>query len=178
MFYRGRSQSEIVKAFEERVTRYVSQASFRQASISGTEDNRKQITEKFSFAGNFATASTGDSWFFQPLILSGIAVPEVPPRPRQLPLDVGTPYHVKCDYRLELPVGMRIERLPEKTSIKSEFGEVTIEYSMSGNVLVATQTVSFAQSRIAPEKYPDFRDFVNAYIRATRQRLRVVHAAA
>ena len=41
MFYRGRSQSEIVKAFEERVTRYVNQASFRQASISGTEDNRQ-----------------------------------------------------------------------------------------------------------------------------------------
>ncbi len=176
MFYRGRSQSEILKAFEERVTRYVSQASFRQASISGTEDNRQQIAEKFSFGGNFATASAGDSWFFQPLILSGIAVPEVPPRPRQLPLDVGVPYHVKCIYRLELPAGMRVERLPDKATIKSEFGEVTIEYSMSGGVLVATQTVAFAQSRISPEKYPDFRDFVNTYIRATRQRLRMVSA--
>ena len=175
-FYRGRSQTEILKGFEERVTRYVNQASFRQASISGTDDNRQQITEKFSFAGNFATASAGDSWYFQPLILSGIAVPEVLPRPRQLPLDVGTPYHVKCDYRLELPVGMRVERLPDGTSIKSEFGEVTIEYSMSGNALVATQTVSFAQSRILPDKYPDFRDFVNSYIRATRLRLRVVNA--
>ncbi len=158
------------------MTRYVSQASFRQASISGTEDNRQQIAEKFSFGGNFATASAGDSWFFQPLILSGIAVPEVPPRPRQLPLDVGVPYHVKCIYRLELPAGMRVERLPDKSTIKSEFGEVTIEYSMSGGVLVATQTVSFAQSRISPEKYPDFRDFVNTYIRATRQRLRMVSA--
>jgi hypothetical protein len=177
MFYRGRSQSETLKAFEERVTRYVNQASFRHASISGAEDNRQQITEKFSFDGNFATASAGDSWFFQPLILSGIAVPEVPARPRQLPLDVGVPYHVKCDYRLELPPGMRVERLPDKISVKSEFGEVAIEYSMSGNVLVATQTVSFAQSRILPEKYPDFRDFVNAYIRATRQRVRVINGA-
>jgi hypothetical protein len=176
-FYRGRSQTEILKAFEERVTRYVNQASFRQASIAGTEDNRQQITEKFSFAGNFANASTGDSWFFQPLILSGIAVPEVSPRPRQLPLDVGAPYHVKCDYRVELPAGMRVERLPDKTSIESEFGEVTIEYSMSGNVLVAKQTVSFAQTRILPDKYANFREFVNAYIRATRLRLRVVNAA-
>jgi hypothetical protein len=175
-FYRGRSQTEILKAFEERVTRYANQASFGKASIAGTEDNRQQITEKFSFAGNFATASTGDSWFFQPLILSGIAVPEVGPRPRQLPLDVGTPYHVKCNYRLELPAGMRVERLPDKNSIKSEFGEVTIEYSMSGDALVATQTVSFAVSLIPPDKYSDFRDFVNAYIRATRQRLRVVNA--
>jgi hypothetical protein len=175
-FYRGRSQIEIVKAFEERVTRYVNQASFRQASISGTDDNRQQIAEKFSFAGNFATASTGDSWFFQPLILSGIAVPEVPSRPRRLPLDVGAPYHVGCEYHVELPAGMRIERLPDTTSLKSEFGEIKIEYSMSAGVLVAIQSVSFAQSRIAPEKYPDFRDFINAYIRATRLRLRVTSA--
>jgi hypothetical protein len=176
-FYRGRSQAEILKAFEERVTRYVSQASFRKASIAGTEDNRQQIMEKFSFAGNFATASTGDRWFFQPLILSGIAIPEVGPRPRKLPLDVGAPYHVKCDYRLDLPLGTRIERLPEKTSFKSEFGEVAIDYSMSGDVLVATQMVSFSQSRILPEQYPEFRDFVNSYIRATRQRLRVVNTS-
>jgi len=83
---------------------------------------------------------------------------------------------VKCDYRLELPAGMRVERLPDKTSIKSEFGEVTIEYAVSGDVLVATQTVSFVQSRILPDKYSDFRDFVNAYIRATRTRLRLVNA--
>ena len=176
VFYRGRSQSEILKGFEERVTRYASQTAFRKASIGGTDDNRQQITEAFSFAGNFATASSGDSWFFQPLILSGIAVPEVGPRPRQLPLDVGAPFHVKIDYRLELPQGMRVERLPDRTSINSEFGEVGIEYSMSGNVLVATQTVSFSQSRILPEKYPEFRDFVNSYIRATRLRLRMVNA--
>ena len=176
MFYRGRSQSEMVKAFEERVARYVSQASFRKASILGAEDNRQQIREEFSFNGNFATASAGDNWFFQPLILSGIAVPEVSSRPRQLPLDIGVPYHVKCVYRLELPAGMRAERLPDKTSVKSEFGEVTIEYSMSGNILVATQNVSFASSRIAADKYPEFRDFVNAYIRATRQRVRVTNA--
>jgi hypothetical protein len=175
-FYRGKSQAEILQAFEDRVARYVTEASFRKASIDGTEDNSRQITEKFSFSGNFATASSGDSWFFQPLILSGIAVPEVPPRPRQLPLDVGAPYHVKCEYRVELPAGMRIERLPDKVSSKSEFGEVAIEYSTSGNILVATQTVSFAQSRILPEKYPEFRDFVNAYIRATGQRIRVLKA--
>jgi hypothetical protein len=68
--------------------------------------------------------------------------------------------------------------MPDKIALKSEFGEMTIEYSISGNVLVATQTVSFTQSRISPDKYPDFRDFVNTYIRATRQRLRVMNAAS
>jgi hypothetical protein len=73
------------------VTRCVNQASFGQASTSGTEDNRRQITEKCLFSGSFAAGSTGDSWFFQALIHTGIAVPEVPPRSRELPLDVGAP---------------------------------------------------------------------------------------
>jgi hypothetical protein len=175
-FYRGRSQSEIRKTFEERVARYVSQAAFREATVSGIEDNRQQIVEKFSFAGDFATASTGDSWFFQPLFLSGMAVPEVGPRPRALPLDLGTPYRLKGEYRLELPPGMKVDRLPDKISTKSEFGQLDVEYSMDGNVLAAAQTLSFTMSRIPPEKYPDFRDFVNSSFRAEQRRLRVVKA--
>jgi uncharacterized protein DUF3857/transglutaminase superfamily protein len=175
-FYRGRSQTEILKAFEERVARYVNQPSFRQASITGGDDSSQQVTEKFSFAGNFAVASAGNGWILQPLIFGGIAVPDLTSRSRQLPMDVGAPHHVKVEYRFEFPIGMRLERLPEKVSAKSEFGEVAIGYAMDGDVLVATQTVSFTQSRIAPEKYADFRDFVNAYLRTARQSVRVVSA--
>jgi hypothetical protein len=173
-FYRGRSQSEILRTFEERVARYVSKSTFGKAAISGIEDNRRQIVENFSFAGDFATAFSGDSWFFQPLFLSGMAVPEVGTRPRLLPLDIGTPYRIKGEYRIELPPDMRVEHVPDKTSIKSEFGELEVEYSVDGNVLLATQTLSFTLSRILPEKYPDFRDFVNASLRAGRQRLRTL----
>jgi hypothetical protein len=172
-FYRGRSQSEIRRMYDERVARYASQSVFRAASIDGADDNRKQIVEKFSFAGDFATASTGDSWFFQPFFLSGMAIPEVGARPRILPLDLGTPFRQKAEYRIELPPGTRIDRVPEKTAMRSEFGDLQVEYSLDGNVLLATQTLSFTVSRIPPEKYPDFRDFVNAALRAERQRLRV-----
>jgi hypothetical protein len=176
-FYRGKSQTEILQSFEARVARYVNSATFRNASIAGSDDNSQQITEKFSFTGNFATASAGDTWFLQPLMLSGIAIPELGTRPRQLPLDLGSPWHVKMDYRLEFPEGVKPERLPEKTSVKSEFGEISVEYSMSGSALVATQVISYAESRISPEKYPQFRDFINSYVRAARQRVRVVSSA-
>ena len=92
-------------------------------------------------------------------------------------MDVGAPYRLKGEYRIELPAGMRIDRVPDKTSIKSEFGEMATEYSMSGNVLLATHTLSFTQSRISPEKYAEFRDFVNASLRVERQRLRVMKIA-
>ena len=176
-YYRGRSQENMRKGFENRVTRYVNQASFRQASISGVEDSGQQITEKFSFSGDFSVASSGDSWFFQPLFLSGIDVAEFGPRPRELPLDIGTPEQIRVEYTIDLPPGMKIDRIPEKTQMKSEFGEMEVEYSTSGNVLHAVRTVSYTQSRIPPEKYPAFRDFVIGNIRLERLRLRVVKIA-
>jgi hypothetical protein len=75
--------------------------------------------------------------------------------------------------RIELPLGERIDRLPQKTSIKSNFGELEVGFSLDGSTVVAAETLTFTLSRIPPEKYLDFRDFVNSTLRAERQRLRV-----
>ena len=80
----------------------------------------------------------------------------------------------KGQVRIARSVYVESLRVLEKASIKSEFGELRVKYSLDGNVLLATQTLSFTVSRIPPEKYPDFRDFVNASLRAERQRLRVL----
>ena len=175
-FYRNRSMEDIRRSFEARVANYVTQANFQRATAAGTENNQQQIVENVSFTGNFATATTGDSWFFQPLFLTGMNVPEVGTRPRHLALELGVPYRLKGEYRLELPVGMKVERVPEKASLKSDYGELQTEYFASGNVLVAKSTLSFAMSRIPPEKYAEFRDFVNAVSRVERLRLHAIVA--
>jgi len=171
-FYRNRSIEDLRKGFEQRVAPLANQAVLKQASYSGAEDNSTQIVENFVFAGDFTSASTGDSWFFQPLFLSGISVPEIGPRPRTLPLELGTPYHRKSEYRIELPADMRVTGVPQNTVTQSEFGSLEVEYSLQDNVVVATETLSFAVSRIPPEKYDAFRDFVNAARRAGQIRLR------
>ncbi len=175
-FYRNLSQDEMRRSFEERVARYANQAAFRTASVSGTQDNSGQVVEDFSFAGAFANASTGDSWFFQPLFLSGISVPEISPRPRVLPLEIGSPYHVKGEYRILLPAGMRVSGVPERTSVKSDFGSLDVDYSANGNVVLANFALSFTMSRIPPDKYEAFRQFVNAALRAGQVRLRAMTA--
>jgi hypothetical protein len=175
-FYRNLSQDEMRKAFEERVSRYANQAAFRTASVSGTQDNSGQIVENFSFGGAFANASTGDSWFFQPLFLSGISVPEISPQRRVLPLEIGSPYHVKGEYRIMLPAGMRVSGVPEKISVKSDFGSLDVDYSANGNVVLANFALSFTMSRVPPEKYDAFREFVNAVRRAGQVRLRAMMA--
>ena len=91
-------------SFENRVSRYVPDASLTQVLFAGTSDNSQQVAEKFSFTGDFGTALVaGDSWFFQPLFLTGFAVPELSPSPRTLPFDLGAPYEIACKYHVELP---------------------------------------------------------------------------
>ena len=173
-FYRELSQSDILKHFENRVVNYVNGARFQKASIAGIEESGQQIQEKFSFQGDFSSASVGGSWFFQPLFLSGIARPEYSPRPRKLPLEVGTPRQIRGEYRIELPIGMRVEATPNSTHIKSDFGEMDVEYSNTGNVLLATLTLTYTQSRISVEQYPAFRDFLNSCLRAEMLRIHIV----
>jgi len=172
--YRGLSQNDLLKVFEHRVSNFVSEPTFKDATIAGIQDSGQQVQEKFSFAGDFSTASSGDSWFFQPLFLSGIGLPEIGTRPRKLPMDIGPPFQIRGEYRFELPAGMNIERIPNRTSAQSEFGELEVTYSLEGNVLNAKEVLTFTKSRISPEEYPSFREFVNAWFRAERTRLRAV----
>jgi hypothetical protein len=49
-----------------------------------------------------------------------------------------------------------------------------VEFSLDGSTEIAAETLTITVGRVPPEKYPDFRDFVNSALRAERQRLRVV----
>jgi hypothetical protein len=173
-FFRELSQTQILKVFEGNISNYVNDATFQKASIYGIEDSAQQVREKYTFQGDFSSASNGSTWLLQPLFLSGIAAREFGPRPRKLTLDIGTPQQIRGEYRLELPPGMRVDSMPDKVFIQSEFGELKIEYSTDAKAILATETLSYTQSRIPPEKYAAYRDFMNASIRAGRQRLRIV----
>jgi hypothetical protein len=175
-FYHDLSQDQIRQNFDERVTRYASQAAFRQGTVTGIEDTGGPIVENFSFAGTFASASAGGSWFFQPLFLAGIALPEMSVRPRVLPLELGIPYHVRGQYRVELPLGMTVAGVPKRTSLESEFGSLQAEYTVNGNAVITTETLSFTLSQVPAEKYEAFRQFVNAVRRVEQVQLRAVRA--
>ena len=93
------------------------------------------------------------------------------------PITVGTPWQIRGTYRIELPADMRIANLPNSTQIKSDFGGFDVAYSLDGDNLVVSLTLSFTQSRISPKQYPAFRDFLNSCLRVEMQRIRIVKAS-
>jgi len=74
---------------------------------------------------------------------------------------------------IELPVGFEIDRLPDSVSIDTEFGSIGLEYALADGVLTAVYQTVYRLSRITPEQYPAFRDFLNQVSRTERQRLRL-----
>jgi hypothetical protein len=162
--------------FEDRVAQYATEATLNDATYSGVEDTGRQIVENFSFNGNFVTAAAGDAWFFQPLFLAGYSVPAVSPERRLSPVELGTPFSLNGEYRIELPPDMRVAAVPPETSLETEFGSLRVYYATSGNILVATESLSFTASRIPVEKFEAFREFLNATRRVGQIRLRAVKA--
>jgi len=173
-YYRGRSESEIRKGLESRLARYVNQSALVQATVEGAEENDQAVVENLIFQGNFASAATSSGWFFQPLFLSGLDSWELSSKPREYTLDIGVPYNVRAEYEIEIPVGFEMDRVPDPVSIDTEFGSLRVEYSVAENgVLTAVHQVIYRLSRISPEQYPAFRDFINQASRLERQRLRL-----
>jgi transglutaminase-like putative cysteine protease len=173
-YYRGRSQSEIRKGIEARLSRYVSQAALTEVTVEGMEENHLAIVENLTFQGSFASATAGAGWFFQPLFLSGMESWELSAKPRVHALDLGVPYGVRGQYEIELPLGFELDRLPDPVSVDTEFGSIRLEYTLAedGQLMVLHETI-YRLARIGPEQYPAFRDFLNQSSRLERQLLRL-----
>jgi hypothetical protein len=173
-FHRNRSQSELRKYFEAQIARYAHESRLDAVAVDGVEDNSDSVTEKYSFSGVFESASSGDSWFFQPLFLTGMLEFEIGGRTRVHPLDWGLPHQIHGNYEIELPPNSKVDHVPDAVSIQTDFGTIEINYSVQGQTLIASYNAAYSMSRIPVERYDEFRDFLNRGSRLARQRLRIV----
>lgn len=175
-FHRNRSQSELRKYFEGQIAHYAHEARLDTVVVGGVEDNSDTITEKYSFSGIFESTSSGDSWFFQPLFLTGMLGLEIGGRARVHPLDWGLPHQIHGKYEIELPPNSKVDRVPDAVSMQTDFGTIEINYSVQEQTLIASYHAAYSMSRIPVERYDEFRNFLNKGSRLARQRLRIVRS--
>lgn len=88
---------------------------------------------------------------------------------RNLPLLRGTPESRHTVLRYRLPPGFAPASLPEATRLQTRFGTFSQTWSYEGDELKVERALSFVVSRIEPQEYPEFRDFVTAIQRADAQ---------
>ncbi len=130
------------------------------------ENNKKDIEfiERISFSGERIAAKAGNRLIF-PLnfVQKGfLSLDRIENRKRSIKLLRGKT--LEDDFQFILPKGYSIEALPETESVKTEFGEFTIEVSL-GEVeemtsIIVKRNLIIREGEWAPEKYKDFREFI------------------
>lgn len=79
---------------------------------------------------------------------------------RRHPLVLPPPGRERLRVEVELPEGADLRELPEGGEIRSPFGVFLLSARVEANRLVLEREFSLEASRIAPEAYSDFRDFL------------------
>lgn len=72
---------------------------------------------------------------------------------------------------ISYPSGYQIEQLPENLSVKSEFGDYTLNFSVQNDNVIITRYLKREKGLFPPEKYIDFREFYKTINKAERQKL-------
>ncbi len=92
---------------------------------------------------------------------------------RRTPLLLGIPNGEHSTVTYTLPAPMRVSSLPQDKIIGTPFGSFSMTWRAEGDRIVVERQLQIERSRIAPEQYAEFREFVEA-IRQSDGRVIVV----
>ncbi|MEZ5965569.1 MAG: DUF3857 domain-containing protein [Planctomycetota bacterium] len=88
---------------------------------------------------------------------------------RTFPLLRGSPESWNTVLRYKLPPGYAPTALPEAVRVQTRFGTYEMVWTHDGNELRVERQLAFAQNRIEPAEYPQFREFATSVQRADSQ---------
>lgn len=93
---------------------------------------------------------------------------------RSHPLDLGTPWRNEFTYAVALPSGMSLVEPPSTLEKTTAFGSYRYKTEKSAEGLKVTGFVAVTVDAVTPEKYAEFRAFLEDVDRTFSRRLRVV----
>jgi tetratricopeptide (TPR) repeat protein/transglutaminase-like putative cysteine protease len=96
---------------------------------------------------------------------------------RRHPLVVGEPAESRFEYRFALPPGWAVTELPDDAGGEVPEAAFEVRHRVEGATLVVSGHVTFRASRVAPERYPAFRELAAAMDRALARRVRIAPAS-
>lgn len=94
---------------------------------------------------------------------------------RRHDLVLGFPWSQEENLTLELPAGMRLERLPEPRVVESPFGSFSLSVVRQGRVVTVSSLLTVRRHRIARGDYAAFRRFCLDVDAAVAQSLVIAH---
>jgi hypothetical protein len=97
---------------------------------------------------------------------------------RRHPLVLGDPNESRFEYRFTVPPGWAVTELPEDARGEVPEAAFEVRYRAEGSELIVSGHVTFRAGRVAPERYPAFRELAAALDRAFARRVRIAPVTA
>jgi hypothetical protein len=96
---------------------------------------------------------------------------------RRHPLVLGAPMENRFEYRYALPPGWSAVEVPEDAVGEVPEASFEVRHRLEGSTVVVTGHVSFRSGRVAPDRYPAFRELAARIDRAFSRRVRIAPGA-
>lgn len=97
---------------------------------------------------------------------------------RRHPLVLGEPMESRFEYRFALPPGWTAVELPEDAVGEVPEAAFEVRHRVEGATLVVSGHVAFRAARVAPDRYPAFRELAARIDRAFTRRVRIAPTVA
>ena len=95
---------------------------------------------------------------------------------RRHPLVLGEPMETRFEYRYALPPGWSAVELPEDAAGEVPEAAFEVRHRLEGTTLVVSGSVTMRTGRVAPDRYPAFRELAARIDRAFARRVRIAPA--
>lgn len=144
-------------------------------TLSDMQDLEKDvaITVKASTAFSEIVKKDGRTWLLKPAVrTSNMAQMFAPSAKRQFPLEQISPMTFKTTVHFILPPNANVT-LPDASIEHSLHGHWEIHYQRHDDILSTTLEIALDQSKISPDQYASYQDFLQRFDRAANTPLRI-----
>jgi len=114
---------------------------------------------------------TGDHLQIGPSTLGNIVSSLARTETRRTALSLGTPRSYAETRTLTPTEGLRVDEVPAGGEAESDFGRLRVSYSRRGPSVVAETELAITTHRVPPDRYPEFRQWVERVGTLLRQRV-------
>ncbi|MFA5116455.1 MAG: DUF3858 domain-containing protein, partial [Candidatus Omnitrophota bacterium] len=160
---------QISQGLEEKIQDFASGARLIKYDTANVIELNSPVRLEYSFSGQEYWTKAGALRILPQLCDIDTSI--VGLKERRYPVDLGLPEIRITEYDIKLPGGIKVKYLPENVSRENPWLKVTVRYAQKNGAISVKQETSTKKIRVAPEEYPEFKDFLEDVTRQIKQRV-------
>ncbi|WP_373055488.1 DUF3857 domain-containing protein [Zunongwangia sp. H14] len=173
----ARQTEKIQKNYYREEWPYLQNISFDEISFKNNKDSIR-FTEELKFHGDRFAIKAGKRLLLPLNFINNSRIQFADDENRKYPVKMNRGKTYVDIFKFEIPEGYVVEALPEGKEIASEFGDFRFQVEKlektNGAELIVKRFLQIKEGQWAPERYQDFKDFIDAVGEMNSQKAVVV----